>query len=394
MANVSRTLFLWSLAVGSAAIAAKGPVLLTLPAIALSSASAMVAYQESRKHRLSDWALEVWDVSLCLGTLAPSGIAPTATTHAIANLPGPVADWLVNSTVDPTTADFWTAKRARASKIYVGARGSGKSYLVNFHCSQMAQDGIDLKISDRHYPEGEHEWLPGIDRDTFEQRYLIRDAADSHKAIMHLQQTLHNRIEGMSQDKSPKHLVLDEWGGLIRKWTPQETKAAVQAIEFIFDEGRKFGIDVSIVVHGLTREKTELDEAITGAADLYLMGDSLSQTTYTYPASLARERGRLLDARQKAIAAVQPPQRVLIFRDALSGEAYPVVAPDLSTPDRLEVGPSVDEWMAEHSSLISDRIAQGQTARQISDELKVKRSKDNPQWAALKTLVQEQAPHA
>ncbi len=394
MANVSRTLFLWSLAVGSAAIAAKGPVLLTLPAIALSSASAMVAYQESRKHRLSDWALEAWDVGLCLGTLAPSGVAPEPTTHAIANLPRPVADWLVTSTVDPTTAEFWTVKRARGSKIYVGARGSGKSYLVNFHCSQMAQAGIDLKISDRHYPNGEHEWLPGIDRDTFEQLYLIRDAADSHKAIMHLQQTLHNRIEGMSQDKSPKHLVLDEWGGLVRKWTPQETKLAVQAIAFIFDEGRKFGIDVSIVVHGLTREKTELDEAITGAADLYLMGDSLSQTTYTYPASLARDRGRLLDARQKAIAAVQPPQRVLIFRDALSGEAYPVVSPDLSTPDRLVVDPGVDEWLAQNADAIKEMVAKGDSARQISEHLKVKRLKDNPQYQALKTFLQELETHA
>jgi hypothetical protein len=235
--------------------------------------------------------------------------------------------------------------------------------------------------------------LPGIDRSILEERYLLRTAEDSLGAILHLQQTLHNRIEGISADRSPKHLVLDEWGGLIRKWTPQETTAAVQAISFIFDEGRKFGVDISLVCHGLTREKTELDEAITGAADLYLMGDSLSQTTYTYPASLTRERGRLLDARQRLVAEVQPAQRVLIYRDALTGEAYPVVAPDLSTPDRLEVGPTVEEWMAQHSDLIKERIAQGQTARQISDELKVKRSKDSPQWAALKTLVQEQTPH-
>jgi hypothetical protein len=353
----------------------------------------MVAYQESRQHRLRDWALEAWDIGLCLGTLASSSTAPTATTHAIASLPAPVAEWLTASTVDPTTAEFWTAKQARASKIYVGARGSGKSYLLNYHCGQMAQAGIDLKISDRHYPEGEHEWLPGIDRSILEERYLLRTAEDSLGAILHLQQTLHNRIEGISADRSPKHLVLDEWGGLIRKWTPQETTAAVQAISFIFDEGRKFGVDISLVCHGLTREKTELDEAITGAADLYLMGDSLSQTTYTYPASLTRERGRLLDARQRLVAEVQPAQRVLIYRDALTGEAYPVVAPDLSTPDRLEVGPTVEEWMAQHSDLIKERIAQGQTARQISDELKVKRSKDSPQWAALKTLVQEQTPH-
>ena len=389
MANVSRTLFLWSLALGSGAIAAKGPALTTIPAIVLGSAAAMVAGQETRRHRLSDWALEAWDIGLCLGTLAPSGAAAPVATRAIATLPAPVADWLTTSTVDPTTAEFWTVKRARASKIYVGARGSGKSYLVNFHCGQMAEACIDLKISDRHYPEGEHEWLAGIDRATFEQRYLLRTADDTFGAILHLQQTLHNRIEGLSQDRSPKHLVLDEWGGLVRKWTPQETKAAVQAIAFIFDEGRKFGVDVSLVVHGLTREKTELDEAITGAADLYLMGDSLSQTTYTYPASLARERGRLLDARQRLIAEVQPPQRVLVYRDALSGETYPVVAPDLSTPDRLEVAPAADEWLAENADSIRELVKRGYSARQISDHLKVKRSKDNPQYQALKQFLQE-----
>jgi hypothetical protein len=254
----------------------------------------------------------------------------------------------------------------------------------------MAEAGIDLKISDRHYPEGDHTWLEGIDRKTFEERYLIRDAEDTYQALMHLQSTLHNRVEGISKDRNPKHLVLDEWRGLIRKWSKSQIKSAIKALQFIFDEGRKYGVDVSLVCHGLTRESTELDESITGAADLYLMGDAISQTTYTYPASLARERGKLLDERQRLVSDVQPAQRVLIYRDAISGEAYPVVAPDLSQPEQLTVNaaPSLDTWLDQNIDAIRQGIAEGKTARQISEALGVRRSKDNPQWIALKQFCE------
>ena len=390
MATANRALLMWCLALGSGAIAAKGPAITTIPAIFMGAASGMVAYQESQKVGGKDWASTLLDCGQCLCTLTPSGATETTVMDArlVESLPAPVADWLVSSTVDPTTTEFWTSKRARASKIYVGARGSGKSVLVGFHCAQMAEAGVDLKISDRHYPESQ-EWLPGIDRDTFENRYLLKDAEDTYKALMHLQQTLHNRIEGTSQDRSPKHLVIDEWGGLIRKWGDSQIKAAVSAISFIYDEGRKYGIDVSLVVHGLTREKTALDESITGAADLYLMGDSLSQTTYTYPASLSRDRAKLLDARSRLVADVEPAQRVLTYRDALSGEAYPVVAPDLSTPTPLEVPTSVDDWLMGHDPTITAMVSDGASLRAVCEALGVKRSNKNPQYVALKNYLQE-----
>ena len=394
MATANRALLMWFLALGSGAIAAKGPALTTIPAIVLGSAAGMVAYQESARVKGKEWASTALDVGQCLVTLSPSGSTEAVVMDAriVEALPAPVAEWLTVSTVDPTTTEFWTAKRARASKIYVGARGSGKSVLVGFHCAQMAEAGVDLKISDRHYPESQ-EWLPGIDRETFEARYLLRDAGDTHRALLHLQQTLHNRIEGTSQDRTPKHLVIDEWGGLLRKWTDQEIKAAVDAISFIYDEGRKYGIDVSLVCHGLTREKTALDEAITGAADLYLMGDALSQTTYTYPASLSRDRAKLLDARGRMVATVEPAQRVLTYRDALSGEAYPVVAPDLSAPVPLEVPESTEDWLEQHHGLISQLATEGASLRKISDALGVKRSNKNPQYVALKAHLQELTAH-
>lgn len=390
MANVSRTLFLWSVALGAGAIAAKGPALTTIPAIALGAASGMVAYQSSGKHGAREWASELGEVGLELCTLTPADGPSSATPSArlISALPPSVADWLNVATVDPTSSEFWTPKRARASKIYVGARGSGKSVLVGFHCAQMAEAGVDLKISDRHYPESQ-EWLPGLDRAVFEERYLLRTAEDSHRALLHLQEVLHNRIEGLSPDRSPKHLVIDEWGGLVRKWSAQEIKSAIDAIGFIYDEGRKYGIDVSLVCHGLTREKTHLDESITGSADLFLMGDALAQSTYTYPLSLSRERGKLLDSRAQLVATVQHPQRVLTYRDALSGEAYPVVSPDLSTPERLEVEPSTDQWLVDNADAITAMVLEGKTARQISTALKIRRAKNNPQWVLLQEFITE-----
>ncbi|NET36881.1 MAG: hypothetical protein F6K19_33450 [Cyanothece sp. SIO1E1] len=397
MVNPSRTLALWFLSLGLGAIALAGPPVLTIPAVLLGASSGIVAYQEAAKLKPKDWAAEVWDIGVCLGQLSPSQQPVKAGTHYnLSGLPDFLADWLKISTVDATTPDFWTAKRARASKIYVGARGSGKSYLVNHHCTLMAAQGIDLKISDRHYPNGDHEWLPGLPRDVFEERFLVRDAEDTYGALMHLQSTLHNRIEGLSQGKSPKHLVIDEWCGLLRKWDKKQIKSAVDAIAFIFDEGRKYGIDVSVVAHGLTREKTELSEAITGAADLYIMGDAISQTTYTYPTSLVRERDGLLDARQRLMHEAGIPQRVLIYRDAISGEAYAVVAPDLSVPDTLSIPNTeiktdpIQDWLAENAETIQGWIAAGLSATAISDKLSINRGKGkDPRWKALQQFVKD-----
>ncbi|NET37183.1 MAG: hypothetical protein F6K19_35030 [Cyanothece sp. SIO1E1] len=390
---------LWLLSMGAGAIALKGPQIFTIPAIMLGAASGIVAYQESEKLKAKDWGAEAWDIALCLGKLSPSQRKPKLVQYDLSGMPDFLLDWLKISTVDATTSGFWTAKRARASKIYVGARGSGKSYLVNHHCTLMAADGIDLKISDRHYPNGDHEWLPGIPRDVFEDRFLVRDADDTHGALMHLQATLHNRIEGISKSTKPKHLVIDEWCGLLRKWDKKQIKSAVDGIAFIFDEGRKYGIDVSVVAHGLTREKTELNEAVTGAADLYIMGDAISQTTYTYPASLARERDGLLDARQRLISEAGIPQRVLIYRDAIAGEATAVVAPDLSVPARLNVPDylakaAVDPnqaWLDENAETIRGWLSEGLSLRKMSEQLGLQRSeKKDPRYKTLKQFIADQ----
>jgi hypothetical protein len=119
------------------------------------------------------------------------------------------------------------------------------------------------------------------------------------------------------------------------------------------------------------------------------MGDSISNTTYTWPASLTRDRGKLLDARGRLVATVEPAQRVLTYRDALSGEAYPVVAPDLSQPIPLEVPESTDDWLSEHHGLITQLATEGASLRKISDALGVKRSNKNPQYVALKAHLQE-----
>jgi len=388
--NVSRTLLLWALAAGGLSTAIHGPTPLILPSLALGAASGMVAFEQTKKISLKELALEFWDLGLCLGTLdADSSTAPTEVPPwRIEKLPASVKDWLVVSHVDPTTPEFWTEKRARGSKIYVGARGSGKSFLVNFQLSQMAAAGIDLKIADRHYPNGDFDWLPGVDRGVFESRYLLRSEGDTYHALMSLKQTLHNRIEGIEVNRIPKHLVIDEWCGLLRKWDQAQIQNAVAAVSFIFDEGRKFGIDVSLVTHGLTEKKTALDASITGTADLYLMGDALSQTTYTYPASLSQERPRLMQERAGQVAQVSTQQRVLVFRDGVSGEASVVVAPDLSVVQPLEIATSIEDWVAQHLDQITAYKAQGLSIRAITDRLKVKRNAGNPQYEALKEVYE------
>lgn len=131
--------------------------------------------------------------------------------------------------------------------------------------------------------------------------------------------------------------AIDEWGGGWRQWSEYEQADAIQALQTISEEGRKFTVNVTVILHKLTKQDTGIDEGLSGAADLYLMGDAISQTTWTFPASLRSQRDQLLKDRRAQLAAVEVAQRVMIYRDPITGDARIVVAPDLSQPQQIDL---------------------------------------------------------
>jgi len=294
---------------------------------------------------------------------------------------GSVEYWAQESEelTDPTTPDFWTKKRISSSKILCGIRGSGKSVLSEY-CASMLLDGTDLLISDRHYDQQESKWLKGMDRDAFEKQMLLDTARKTYLSLLKYGRTLRARIDSGDKSATPIHMLIDEWGGCWREWDEDTQAEIIKTLEFINEEGRKYGVNVTLVLHQLTEKKTGLGESLTSAADLYLLGDAISATTYTYPASLSAQRKELMAARRKALSQVKVPQRVVIYREALTGEATVIFTPDLSQPLDISV---------ETSKSMEDIWEPGISARSMSEAMGVtNRKKENPEYQAILDFLQ------
>ena len=371
---------------GSLALAVKAPTVISLPALALLPAATLATYSEARRYRLADFVAEGLNVGAAIATLGAEESTPPALLTQLLLPAGYTADWAKSAAAgDATTPDFWTAKAARRSKIICGSRGSGKTALSTYFAGQLAQH-TRLLISDRHYPAGEAEWLPGVPRDDFETRYLIRSADDTLTALLKLKAELISRIETGNTDSEPIHLLIDEWGGCWAEWDEGQQASAIKALERINEEGRKFGVNVTLICHSLTREKTGLDQALTGAADLYLTGDALSNTSWSFPSSLSNQRADLTTERLERLSEVAIAQRVIVFRDAM-GQTAVVTAPDLTTPGQFSPVYSEDTTAA-FADRMNAAYQPGMSATKLSKALGItNRRLSNPDYVAVKAYI-------
>lgn len=307
------------------ALLLEGPLFL-LPAVA-TPILALGAVEGVRKHGVSSIVNESIDFStgLVLDSDAPGRILKNFLIPEFQ--PGEQAD-----TRD--TPGFWTAQGALNSKIIVGARGSGKSTLAQYFAGQIATNGSRIRISDRHYPSTN--WLPGCPKEDFERAFLVGSAEDTLAELKGLSRELKCRIEGGDRDGQPLHLLIDEWGGCYSQWSEVERSSAIEALTRISEEGRKFGVNYTVVLHNLTREKTGIDQALLSATDLYLCGDALSNSTWKFPRSLVVDRDSLNSQRQVLLKDRSlANQRILIFKDT-DGESKLVIAPDLRVPEEFQ----------------------------------------------------------
>lgn len=328
--NSTQTLLALSLSCGALAASLTIRGAYALPFLALTPAFALATIEGTRRNGASELtAAAIEFSSLLLAGKEESKIGEIATSILIPEHVGQQA-----APIDSTTNEFWTVSKALNSKLIVGSRGSGKSSLAQFFAGQIAKAGnVSLRISDRHYPNTD--WLPGIPAEDFERAFLVSTALGTLSELTALAACLASRIEARDTTAKPHHLLIDEWGGCWSEWSDSQRFFALNALSRISEEGRKYGIDVTLVLHQLTKEATGINQALSSSADLYLCGDSLSNTTWSFPATLSRQRDELSSRRQLEFSAGVLPQRVLIHRDS-QGLASVVIAPDLSEPERFE----------------------------------------------------------
>ena len=384
--NGYKALTMAGVSLAAGVIACKAHPIAVLPAAVVASAGGVAACRQGISVGLGSWLRTYLDIGSTLLTLGDS-VQVDPTKLQVEGLPSPLEEWfaaIADSGTDPTTPNFWTQERALNSSVILGGRGSGKTYLASWKAATIASAGVDLKLSDIHYGAGDHVWLDGMDRDAFEKSILIQSAQDTYLAILSLQSELASRIERKATDERARHLIIEEWTSVIADWSEEQLANAVKALRYIADSGRKFGIDVTLILHDLTQTRTGLNEGLLSQFDLYAMGDSLSCTTFTFPASLSRSREKLLKSLAVTRLELAIPQRAFAFRDAL-GESKVIISPDWkSHPVVVELVDTRDELRDQVAPL----VCQGHGITHIARELGISKGSTG-RYPLLKQIVEE-----
>ena len=375
------------LCIGGATIS---PPVTTLPFIITGSAAGYAAYEVGRKESANGWVKTGIDLANAIVTLGETGTGKASKKITIDGLPDNLREWLeqVQDDEDLTTPDFWQPSLAIQSFILAGSRGTGKSQVANWLFTNALAAGVDAKMSDRHYDRDDPEateWCPGMSRDDFERKLLIETVSATLAAVTNLQRELQWRIDNKRRDLPKKHLFIDECNGFFSYLTDHQKQAVKIAIDFIMREGRKFGVNITLIFHDFTKEECVLGEGTRNQFHLMLTGDAISNTTWVIPAAVTNKRKQLLAEREAFCQRLSKHQRVIVYRNPVSGEVKVVVAPNFETdPLVCEVVDSDDELRQRVIPLLE----QGKGITAIAQELNISRG-GTGQYPKLQKIIAE-----
>lgn len=185
----------------------------------------------------------------------------------------------------------------QSSKAVLGARGSGKTTYLNYEAMRFLQlfpDGW-LLIGDLHFDEDEVKWLPGIPVNILMERYVATKAPKILEIFRSLRVELLDRIEQRDRKRRRIKFICDEFIGFMGRLNDAEKKEVLQFLATCQDEGRKFGVDVTLGLHSIKKERSGIDSSILFQMDVLCLKNSISDPATKFPSdwdtkSLSQER--------------------------------------------------------------------------------------------------------
>jgi hypothetical protein len=197
------------------------------------------------------------------------------------------------------------------SKIVVGIKGSGKSVYIRYEASRFLIENptASLVIIDPHYdPDStEGRWLNNIDPYALKNTVVFRDKQMVLQQLVNFKTELMRRIDqNLKPPAVPRmKMIIDEGENLKRNMRPDDFKNFyLDTIDMVQDEGRKFGADITVVVHSLKKENTGIDSAALAQMEWLLFEKSAYDPTTKYPADFDQQD---IKTKAKAIAATLVP---------------------------------------------------------------------------------------
>jgi len=178
----------------------------------------------------------------------------------------------------------------KASKVVFGAKGSGKSRFLAYEAIEFLREtpNGELRIGDRHYDAEESEWLPGIPPEILESNYVAKDPKQIFALFRRAKKLLATRVEqgikANHQEFFEFKFICDEFEAFMISLSDDQRKEVLGIIAQSQNEGRKYGINLTIGLHSLKKEIIGIDSSILFQMDVLCLGASLSDPNTRFPA--------------------------------------------------------------------------------------------------------------
>ena len=213
-------------------------------------------------------------------------------------IPGKVTSAQLKTVESKTEIDLsWlTSDFIRYSKVVVGVRGSGKSSYLKYEASRFLLENPNslLYIFDPHFNKQKPErwWLNNIPLDILLERFVTKKAEDIYQKVVGLYRELQRRIdEELEPPEVPKvKIILDEEENLKRSLDEEKFDYFLKFVSLIQDEGRKFGFEITIGMHGLKKHKTGIDSNDLGQMNWLVFEKSAYDPNTRYPADFETDQ--------------------------------------------------------------------------------------------------------
>lgn len=190
----------------------------------------------------------------------------------------------------------WITKIVPQSKVIVGGRGSGKSRFMRYILADyvLSYPNDEWFVIDPHYEGYEEEfdknnpdqaWLLGVDSAKLKER-IVDNVENGYIRLMDVYKIFKERIKTKNKyPKVPRIMVfVDEFEAFKKGLTDEQFENLLEFIEVAQDEGRKFGVELTIGMHSLKKERTGIDSTVISQMYWVLLENTATDRNTVFPA--------------------------------------------------------------------------------------------------------------
>lgn len=190
----------------------------------------------------------------------------------------------------------WIPGIVPQSKILVGGRGAGKSrfmrfllasYITNYPTDEwfVVDPHYEGYEDDFDYNNPDQAWLLGIPAEQLRAK-IFDNVTQGYALLMQVKATLKDRISRkLKYPKVPRIMMfMDELEAFRRDLNDEQFNELIDLIEVVQDEGRKFGVELTIGCHALKKERIGIDSTVLSQMTWLLLEKAATDSTTKYPA--------------------------------------------------------------------------------------------------------------